>query len=116
MGKGFQYTDADSFNLTYTTRTGVGSTPKGTEIGIKIKDDGCWYYDVERNKWELIGGLNLDDAALKNLIENVVKTEISITSSHIILDHLPSQYEINAFPVNSVVLVYNPNEPYVPHS
>jgi hypothetical protein len=37
-------------------------------------------------------------------------------SGHIILDRLPTQAQINSFRVGSVVLVYNPNIPFVPSS
>jgi hypothetical protein len=115
-GKGFQYKDQNSFNFTYTTQTGAGTTPVGTEIGISIRDDGCWYFDVEENEWKLIGSGGLDDETLRGIIEEIARTEINISGSHVIIDHLPTQTEINTYPLNSVVLIYNPNNPYIPAS
>jgi hypothetical protein len=33
---------------------------------------------------------------------------------HIILDRLPTQAEINLFPINAEVLIYDPGNPFVP--
>lgn len=97
-GRGYQYKDWNGFNMTYTTRTGYGSTPAGTEIGIRLQDDGCYYFDMEENEWLKIGSGSKFDG------------------SHIIMPRLPVQAEIDLMPIDSVVLVYDPNTPFIPES
>lgn len=46
------------------------------------------------------------------IIDEKLKT---LGGGHIILDHLPTmQTEIDTFTPNDVVVVYNPNNPYIP--
>jgi hypothetical protein len=119
LGRGYQYKDLDSFNTTYTTRAGHGKTAAGTEIGIRLQDDGCYYWDIVEAEWKLIGsgGSILEDGKLPKEIEDVVKALIAtVGNGHIILDKLPTDSQIQTFPNGSEVLVYDPTKPFVPAS
>ena len=77
-GRGYQYKDLDGFNMTYTTRTGHGATPVGAEIGIRLRDDGCYYFDVDENKWLKIGAGGLDGDGLREAIKGILNLDIDL--------------------------------------
>jgi hypothetical protein len=52
----------------------------------------------------------------KEIVDAKIKNISSGNGNHIIIDHLPIQAEINIFPLNAEVLVYNPANPYIPPS
>ena len=66
-----------------------------------------WFHG--QNNWLVI----FDDAGEKINIETLLP---KIGGGHIIIDALPTQAQINTYPVGAVVLVYDPNNPYVPSS
>jgi hypothetical protein len=55
---------------------------------------------------------------VREIAEDIVNRKLAELGGggHIIIDHLPTQAEINTYPINAVVLVYNPASPYVPAS
>ena len=70
--------------------------------------------DVGTLIWRPIGSGKIDDEELRGLVREIINVEVGMTGTNIILPRLPTQAEINTFPVNSVVLVYDPNNPFVP--
>ena len=50
------------------------------------------------------------------ILEEILPGIIDGHSGHIILDRLPTQSQINAFPNGAVVVVYNPNIVFTPNS
>jgi len=60
--------------------------------------------------------------AITDLIESVTPDIVQNAlndmgvGAHIIIDHLPTQTEINGFKEDSIVLVYDPNDPFVPEA
>ena len=109
-GRGYQYKDIDNFWMTYTTRTGYGKTPAGTEIGIRLRDDGCYYFDVEYNDWKRIGSMDEDE----DEVVRIIRDYLARFNPHILLPKLPTQAQIDSFPSDSVVLVYDYDNPFVP--
>lgn len=91
MGNGRFYfrKDGDSGVLGYTKRG------DGVELGVKLNDEGCWYYDIKDNTWKLIG---------------------SGGESYTILDHEPTQSDIVNIKDESLVIVYDVSSVYVPTS
>jgi hypothetical protein len=55
--------------------------------------------------------LKLIEDALARLLK-----DLGGSGNHVIIDRLPSQAEINTFPLNAEVLVYNPNQHFTPSS
>jgi len=54
-GQGIIHKFWDGSEFLYTVRTASEMTAAGAEIGIRLSDDGCWYYDIEDGEWKLIG-------------------------------------------------------------
>jgi len=53
--------------------------------------------------------------AAPDIVQSVLNDMgIGENANHIILDHLPTQTEIDTFADGAIVLVYDPNDPYVP--
>jgi hypothetical protein len=64
----------------------------------------------------------ISEDGLQRVIEETVDRKLKGigtgggNGNHIIIDHLPVQAEINAFPLDAEVLVYNPDTHYIPPS
>jgi hypothetical protein len=63
--------------------------------------------------------------ALTDIIESVtpdvvqsILNDLGVgeNANHVILDHLPTQAEINTFAAGAIVLVYDPNAPFEPEA
>lgn len=60
---------------------------------------------------------NIDERARQIAIEEIGKLDLSgAFADHIIIDHQPTQSEIDSWEVGSLVLVYDPVNPYTPSS
>lgn len=143
-GKGFIYKEGDGMYVTYTTREPAGDMPAGSEIGLKITDKGCWYFDVEAAEWMLVGSggegllggghvildveanampqqpnLQFAGAVTVDDIPNEGITRVTITGGEsqynlLVLDHPPTKTEVESWPDDTLVFEYGPNDYFIP--
>jgi hypothetical protein len=69
---------------------------------------------------EKLGDLKQDEAFV-DVVTDIVDQKLADAGltgaySHVIIDHLPSQGEIDSYSENTIVLVYDPTNPYTPGS
>lgn len=96
-GKGYLNKRADGMYLTYTGRLNYNlpnsnEANRGVEMGVKITDEGVFYYDAEEKKWKLIGSGG-SKAVLFPIDREPLKRE-----------------DLKNVPINSVIHIYDSNE------
>lgn len=115
-GIGYVYKNIDGMYFTYTLRAAVGVLNAGDEVGDRITDSGVREFrDPEDGEWKPVGsGGTLPEFLEEKSLDKRIETALSNLPSHIIIDHLPTQAEIDKFPLGALVLVKDKDNPFVP--
>ena len=117
-GKGYTYKDFDGLYFTYTIReTAPSGLPAGTEIGIRLVDEGVQYFDVTDGQWKLIGtvgGTMVDSGIIECVHVSSVGRDVTLRIKNVAITELPSRgtYQFNVvynIPTNPTVRILKSN-------